>query len=299
MISMNDAPYESWVEIRRYSLPAEAEGDALALAAVGIANRLVSRSDGIVLFVGAADAFRARRELVEYQRENTPVRLAAVRLPGDGLSAALGYAAVLVLLQTAATRDLFGLDWWSLGDAQAGRIVSGEWWRAITALMLHVDLGHLASNAFAGAVLGILLAQSVGPGLAWFAILLSGGLGNVLNACFQPPEHAAIGASTAVFAALGLLTSFMWRRRAAERPIGLRRWKPLIAGVTLLAYLGVGGERTDVGGHFAGFAVGAVFGLGLYLAGPRIPKGLAAQWAFGAAALGLLALAWIMALRVG
>jgi membrane associated rhomboid family serine protease len=296
---MNDAPYESWVEIRRYRLPVEAESDALALAAIGIAHRILLRNDGIALSVGASDAFRARRELVDYQRENVPVRLAAVRLPGDGVNAALGYAAVLVLLQIAASRELFGLDWWSLGNAEAGRIASGEWWRAITALTLHADLGHLGSNAVAGAILAILLAQSVGPGLAWFAILFAGGLGNVLSACFQQPEHSAVGASTAVFGALGLLTFYMWRWRAAERPLGLRRWKPLIAGITLLAYLGVGGERTDVGAHFAGFAIGAIFGLGLYFAGAHIPKGLAAQWAFGAAALGFVALAWITAAHAG
>jgi rhomboid protease GluP len=65
----------------------------------------------------------------------------------------------------------------------------------------------------------------------------------------------------------------------------------------LLAYLGWGGERTDVGGHVAGFAAGTVLGLALgrYL-GP-LPRGPRAQGLYGLLACGLLALAWLLALR--
>jgi rhomboid protease GluP len=65
----------------------------------------------------------------------------------------------------------------------------------------------------------------------------------------------------------------------------------------LLAYLGFGGERTDIGGHIAGFAAGTALGVGLACAGARVPQGASAQWTFGVGALALFALAWLLALR--
>jgi rhomboid protease GluP len=141
------------------------------------------------------------------------------------------------------------------------------------------------------------LAQLLGAGLAWLVILLGGVMGNALNALLHPTAYTAIGASTAVFAALGLLAALTWSHRAPLWRYGLRRWLPLAAGVMLLAYLGVGGDRTDIGGHFVGFAAGAASGIGLAYAGQRVPQGTSAQRAFGATALALFALAWLLALR--
>jgi membrane associated rhomboid family serine protease len=293
---LTNTSYGSWIEIGRYDRRAEAEDHALALTALGIASRLIPQERGIGLFVTAAEALRARRELVEYARENRRPPPPALRPAAEGLNAALAYGAVLVVMHVAAGRQLFGVDWWSAGFAEAGRIVGGEWWRTLTALGLHADVGHLAGNLVAGGLFGLLLAQSLGPGLAWLAILSAGGVGNALNALIHPAAHTAVGASTAVFAALGLIAALMLRHQASLWSRGLRRWLPLAAGVTLLAFLGVGGERTDVGAHVAGFSTGVAFGAGLSLAGPLVPQGPAAQRAFGAVALALFCLAWFAAL---
>ena len=293
-----DAFEDSWVEVRRFTAWADADQHALVLAAVGIDCRLVPRDGAIGLTVAPPDADRARHELASYAQENRRSRSPpALRALMGGADGALAYCAVLLFLHGASNRQAFSQDWLSAGAAQAGLIAEGEWWRAVTALGLHADLGHLASNLAFGSLLGLLLAQILGTGLAWLAILLAGAFGNALNAFFHPAAHTAIGASTAVFGALGILAALAWSRRAPLWRHGLRRWLPLAAGVMLLAYLGVGGERTDIGGHFAGFAAGAASGAGLAYAGHRVPQGTGAQWAFGSAALGLFALAWLLALR--
>ena len=66
----------------------------------------------------------------------------------------------------------------------------------------------------------------------------------------------SVGASTAVFTALGLLAAYSWRERhlMAQRPA--QRYGPLFAGVILLGWLGTSGEHTDVMAHLLGFAVG-------------------------------------------
>jgi rhomboid protease GluP len=286
------------VEVRRSQVWAEAEQYALVLAAFNIGCRLVARGDAILLFVAPADADRARQELAFYASENRPRPRASApeRALTGGLDGTLAYAVILLFLHGASRRHTFGLDWWSAGAGQAGLIVDGEWWRAATALGLHADLGHLAGNLAFGGLLGLLLAQPLGVGLAWLAILLAGAAGNAVNAVLHPAAHTGVGASTAVFAALGLLAALNVRRRASVWGRGLRRWLPLGAAAMLLAYMGVGGERTDVGAHVAGLATGALFGLGLALAGDRLPKGAGAQRAYGGLALALLTLTWLLAL---
>ena len=76
----------------------------------------------------------------------------------------------------------------------------------------------------------------------------------------QTPAHSSAGASTAVFATLGLLAAYGWRQRHAIVERWAYRYAPILAGVALLAFLGVGGERTDVLAHLAGFVTGAMAG---------------------------------------
>ena len=58
------------------------------------------------------------------------------------------------------------------GAAQAGLMLAGEWWRAVTALTLHVSSTHLLGNLVFGTVFFFLLAQMTGSGLAWLTMLL-------------------------------------------------------------------------------------------------------------------------------
>jgi rhomboid protease GluP len=295
---LTGSPEPVWVEVRRFTARAEAEQGALVLAAVGINCRLVTQDGAVALSVAPPDVVRARQEVDSYARENRRQSESSLPMRAliEGVDSALAYAAVLLFLYGASRREAFSLDWWSVGAAQAGLIAGGEWWRTLTALGLHADLGHLASNLAFGGLLGLLLAQLLGAGLAWLAILLGGAVGNALNALLHPATHTAVGASTAVFAALGILAALTWRRRAHLWRHGLRRWLPLAAGVMLLAYLGFGGDRTDIGGHVAGFAAGTAFGVGLAYAGERVPQGVSAQRAFGIAALALFTIAWLLAL---
>jgi rhomboid protease GluP len=261
----------------------------------------VQGAAGVALFVAAADAVRARSEMALYQLENRPPHPAsrpALRPLRAGLDAVLVYSVVLVFIHAAANRGAFGADWLDIGNAQAGLIRAGEWWRAVTALGLHADIEHLLSNLALGGMLGLLLAQLLGPGLAWLAILVCGALGNLAVAFTAPADHAAIGASTAVFAALGLLAALAWRQQAALWR-GLRRFRPIAAAVMLLALLGIGGERIDVGGHVAGLAAGFVAGALLYFTRSQLPLGGRAQLAYGGTALALFAAAWLAAFAHG
>jgi len=285
------------IEVRRFRTRAEAEESALVLAAVGVASRVVPDADGVALCVPEGEAAYAHDQLAAFERENArraqPTRgriYAADRSIGPLL-----YGLLLLVFFTADRNNTFGIEWAAAGAMQAGAVMAGEWWRTVTALALHADLGHLLGNIGFGVVFGLVLAERLGPGVAWLGILLSGALGNALNAALQPPEHTAVGASTAIFGALGLLAGYSPGADARRWLKGLRRWAPVAAGLVLLVFLGLGGERTDVGAHLAGFAVGGAMGFALARPLRRSAAHRAAQLVSGALAGALFVLAWAVA----
>jgi membrane associated rhomboid family serine protease len=205
---------------------------------------------------------------------------------------------VLLAVGLLAGHEVFNLDWWDAGALETAAVRTGEWWRSVTALTLHADVAHLLGNLGFGGVFGFFVAQLLGPGVAWLTVLLAAAAANYANSWIQPESHSSVGASTAVFAALGLLAAYAWRRRSAEGGRWAFRWSPLIAGVALLAFTGSGGERTDVLAHVTGFATGAA--CGWWHAGRRAlgspPAGRVVQTATGVAAIALLVVTWWLAI---
>ncbi len=240
----------------------------------------------------------ARRELANYDDENNPSWHPAPQvLPlREGLTGVVAYWCAMVFIYSAANQHAFGRDWFAAGQAQAGLILCGEWERIVTALSLHADLGHLLSNLIAGSLFGLFVSQLLGSVLAWLLMLIAGSAGNAINAFFQPASHTSVGASTAIFGAIGILAVLALKYRSQWKG-RLRRWAPLAAGLMLLAFLGTEGERVDVGAHVAGFVAGSLLGLGILVFGssPQIPNRWAAAWT--AVALIIFLGSWAMALE--
>ena len=299
MTDTGGVPDEAWVEVGRFANGRTASEHALVLVAAGIDCQLASRGWGVALLVAAWNAEAARNELAAYAEDNRPDPQPPVhRHPiGDAVTGVLAYWCVMVFVYVAANHTLFGIDWYAAGEGQAGLTVGGEWWRAVTALGLHADIGHIASNLVAGSLFGFFLAEILGSGLAWLLILLAGAAGNAINALVQPAAHTSIGASTAVFGAVGLLAVLAVRYRP-RRWRGLRRWAPVAAGIMLLAFLGIEGERIDIGAHVAGFVAGAVLGAAILAAGQPAPTAWR-QTVSAAIALVVFAGAWAIALAHG
>jgi len=267
---------------------------ALVLKAVGIQCQVLPGDGGSHLLVHARDVDRSLEQLRLYLHENRvrPTRFDSRFRVHDGLACACLYGVTILLTDILQRDQAFSFDWWQAGMSQAGLIRDGEWWRAMTALSLHADSFHLASNLAFGLVFGFLAGELLGWGLAWFGMLLAGGLGNVLNAFFQAPGHVSIGASTAVFATLGILAAYTWKRRQTL----INRWMPLGAGVALLFFLGLGGERTDIFAHVAGFASGCLFGLVFGMMETRSLLAARHRHILGLTASLFFALAWALAL---
>lgn len=268
------------------------------LHAVGIASELATDGRYWMLLVQAADAPAAAAQLRRYDFENPPRRRPEEPEPphrGAWIGAA-AYAAVMLLVGFFAGANTFNADWLESGALLSAAVRQGEFFRSVTALTLHVDVGHLLANLGFGTVFGLLAGQILGPGIAWATILAAAAAANLLNAFIQPEMHASIGASTAVFATLGLLAGYEWRRRSVAPERRAWRWAPVIAGVFLLAFLGTAGENTDVLAHLTGFVMGA--SAGVAHAAWRAPRDPTAQVVAGLASLAAVAAAWVMALTV-
>ena len=292
---------DAWVIVHRGVERKSAQDAGLVLTAVDIDNEL-RHNDGVwEVLVRSQYAAGAERELLSYRNENPPGvgrKLRPVPIVDSGINGILGYLVVIWGVLLLEQRETFGHVWRAAGRMQAGLVTSGEWWRTVTAQTLHLDLGHIAANSVFGAFFGLFAGRALGSGWAWLSILLAGALGNGLNAFIQPPDHRAVGASTAVFAALGLIAAFSWRRGYYRGRIGWRRsLAPVIAGIALLAYTGTGDENTDIMAHLTGFAAGFGFGFlhGEIDAQQRFsPK---SQYIAAGVAIGLVAFAWAAALR--
>jgi rhomboid protease GluP len=290
-------PVPTYDQVRRW---------ALVLDSQDIPNDLVHGPNGWGLVVDAAYADQAAMALRSYHEENAdrpapaPPMVRATPRPGL-LNGATVTALVAVALMAAFHLLVVAPDgtgaWYAAGTAASGPMLSGEPWRAVTALTLHADLQHLLANSLAGLLFLALVFAAVGPGVGAWLVLAAGTLGNLANASLRGPGYGGVGASTAIFGAIGVLAGLRfgrYRRRQASRG---EAWAAVFAAVMLLALTGLSPE-TDILAHLWGFAVG--LGLGL-LAGrlPPLPIGPRGQWLLAVAALAIVVGAWWLALRPG
>ena len=271
------------------------------LSAVGVEHAIEHDGFEYRLMVPASVAARAESELEGYRVE-APLKTRWVEIvPRDsGTAAVAGYLAVIWSLPMLQSHAALGLAWDAIGAMDAERVRAGEWWRAITALTLHADLGHIVGNSVFGAIFGLLAGRYLGSGLAWLVIVVCASSANIVDALLQAEDFRAIGASTAVFAALGVVAAVVWRRGYYRGGGWRRNLGPLFAALSLLAFTGMGGEgeHVDVMGHVVGFALGLVGGIAVATIDlDRL--GRTGQALAGAGALALVAGAWTLAVAVG
>lgn len=275
-----------------------AEEWKLVLLSQGLSPSLRWSVDGLVLSVPVAELDRARDGLSAYQRENSP---AVEPIPAPAVSESAMAAGAIVgllipLFFSVTLKWLQEVSWFERGNADAYRILQGEFWRTVTALTLHADVAHAVSNAFAAALFFGAVFSMLGTGLGFALVLLAGAGGNLANAWLQGAPHVSLGTSTAVFGALGLLGGLSVARQR-RRAVGRRSvWLSLFAALALLGMLGTGGERVDIWAHFLGLLVGGVLGIVIAELAPH-PPGPRIQWIWGSGTVGMLVYCWSLALR--
>ncbi|MBI4701573.1 MAG: rhomboid family intramembrane serine protease [Deltaproteobacteria bacterium] len=250
----------------------EASEWGLVLQSQGIPYAQEYARQGWVLRVPAGRYDEALASIEAYEKENAQWPPRPVRdVPRHRASLVLPIAfGALGLFFAVTGPPRAGSAWFARGTADAALLAS-EPWRMVTALTLHADAKHVLGNVIAGGLFGAVVSRRLGPGVALLGVLVAGALGNAANALYHLPEgHRSIGASTAVFAAVGMLAAIQLtidrRRRDFEtRHRWLRRLGPVAGGLALLGSLGAS-PQSDLWAHLFGFAAGLPVGLALGLA---------------------------------
>jgi membrane associated rhomboid family serine protease len=251
--------------------PTSREGfdHALVVLAMGLACWLVPCDGGCRLLVEDEFAASVAEELASFDHESAgwppplPPKPASVRRIAI-LSPLLWAVLVIAAFNLQHTSAAFAENRLDL-DAQAV-FGHGEWWRVVTSLFVHADLGHLTSNLIFGVFVFSAVLTTLGLARGWLLLVMASIMGNFAAAALQyPGTYRSLGASTAIFAGLGLLTGHaacLVRRHRS--PHGWRSVViPLASGAVLLALLGSGGPEIDVAAHACGFAAGFVIGWAL------------------------------------
>ncbi len=291
---------EGWTVIFDSTSRQACNDRALVLTSLKIPYDILSDDIRYMLAVPVEVEEKAKYEIWQYDKENQPVPRHKPKLVPEYQNPVPGvivYIVIVCLVAWLAGESVFNRDWVAAGRVDGQLIRQGEWWRTLTALTLHSGLRHIAGNIGFGAVFGILAGRLFGSGLTWFCVVVASGFANILNTLLLASDHKSIGASTAVFAALGLIAGFVWRAKLMAQDRWAYRLGPIVGGIALLAYTGTGGPNTDIGAHLAGFVCGFGFGMLLTLL-PKIPSSRQFQLLCGASAVTILTIAWAVAFGV-
>ena len=258
------------VAVGVYGTAQEGFEHGLVVLAAGHPYWLVPDGEKHRLLVEPNAADLALAQLARFDRESQrwpppPIVDPWLRRRLDLITPLLWAAAMLAIFQWSQTRpaliELGALDTQAVFER-------GEAWRAATALFLHGSAAHVISNALNGILVFAAVLTTIGRARGWVLLAGSAVLGNLAVAAVNyPGPYRSLGASTAIFAGVGLLTGRALRVVAGSRHP--HRWRamfaPLAAGLTVLALYGAGEMRVDVGAHFTGFVAGVALGFGAAL----------------------------------
>jgi rhomboid protease GluP len=234
----------------------------LILDAEGISCRVDRTAAGWTIMVACGDIEAARKSISTYDSENPSGRAHTDSQAPPLHNTVTGFyaAGVLAAVYAAVSRSVDSRLYLEAFGASASKIADGEYFRSVTALLLHADSAHLVANMAGILIFGTAVCSVGGWGLGWFLIVAAGAAGNLVNAGFYATGHLSIGASTAVFGAVGILTGYRILPGFPTPRKRLKAWVPLGAGLALLAFAGAG-EHTDIMAHLFGFLAGLPLGL--------------------------------------
>jgi membrane associated rhomboid family serine protease len=194
---------------------------------------------------------------------STPVRRPAQTTAPVTLTLLVAFVAMFALATVTGDLDSPILN----NGAQINELVrAGQWWRVLTATMLHASLAHLFFNGYALYVLGVQLERGVGSA-PFAALYVASGLAGGIAFLFTSPDQVAVGASGAIFGLFGAWLAASWVNR--DTPQGRAGVSQL--GLLLLINLALPLFVPNIAwqAHVGGLVAGTLIGLGWARRGRR------------------------------
>jgi rhomboid protease GluP len=167
---------------------------------------------------------------------------------------------IIMAISGVSILDPTGLDILNWGGNMRAFTASGEWWRLITCVFVHIGIIHLFLNMYALYMAGIYLEPVLGKWKFLVAYLSTGALASVASMWWSG-ERVSAGASGAIFGLYGfflaLLTTNLMDRNVR---------KPLLQSIAVfVVYSLIYGMKGNIdnaahiGGLVSGFVLGYVF----------------------------------------
>ena len=169
---------------------------------------------------------------------------------------------VLLFLLCTFTGELI----YNIGDFSVMDLIQkGEWYRMLTSMFLHANIGHLVSNMLILYYIGNVVEKRIGH-IPYLLLYMAAGLaGNVFSAGYELLTNhyvSSIGASGAVFGVEGalLVLALLYRGKFAEITAGR-----IAFSIVFSLYCGFTSSNVDnaahVGGLLMGFLLAGIFWL--------------------------------------
>jgi len=273
----------------------DADTYRLVLSSTGISYHLREDGHRWDILVNDTDYEKALIVIEQYLQENQELQKTEDPLyykyqrTFTGIWVSIILIACHVAIATGDKSDLFVKTYGS----SAFHILHGELYRSVTSLMLHADTLHLMGNIAGIAIFGTAVCTIMGWGVGWFMILATGIVGNLTNALLYKSGHISVGASTAIFGAIGILSTHQFFKKFKQSGQKIKAFLPLSCGLALLGILG-SGEHSDLMAHLFGFLAGILLG-SFYSLFVKRPTTKVYQAGFFLLTLCLLATAWLKA----
>ncbi|WP_373045437.1 rhomboid family intramembrane serine protease [Vulgatibacter sp.] len=188
-------------------------------------------------------------------RATDPQRLGLGRFPvTSGLLALIAALFLLEELRGGSTESLVLLQ---LGANYPPLVFDGQWFRLVTATLLHIGFVHLLMNGWALFQLGRLSEVTFGKFTTLSLFVFTGVAGSALTLL---STKISAGASGALFGLEGALVAFFLRHRERLTPMGKQLLKQLLVWSAFMLVYTFAVPGIDWLGHIGGFAAGLAVG---------------------------------------
>ena len=142
-------------------------------------------------------------------------------------------------------------------------ISSGQYWRLLAAMFLHIGAAHLAVNGLSLLIMGGMVEKTFGH-IRFIAIYLISGLGgSAFSFWMIHPFAIGAGASGAVFGCVGALGAFFLIRRRELGQLGKQNLNAILILAGINFAFGFIMPGIDNWAHLGGFLTGILTGSGL------------------------------------
>ncbi|BDR58395.1 rhomboid family intramembrane serine protease [Xylocopilactobacillus apicola] len=145
-----------------------------------------------------------------------------------------------------------------LGALTRSGVQTGQWWRLITPIFLHIGFQHILFNMLTLLVFGFYIEPFLGSWRFLSVYLLGGIYGNLVSFAFQSETTISAGASSSIFALFGI---FVLMRRSLVNNSQYHYLSTQIVGLAVFNFV------FDVIDNFAGGSIGLLAHLGGFIGG--------------------------------